>query len=162
MTEKKTKAISFAAYEKGAASTVSEVEKWEQINRVLSPEAIGLLNRQVAMSKAIEGYKKAAFHAKNIETFPSSNETTFDGTIPYNVIHGVIGIAGEAGEVLELVLQAREDGRQVDLEELKNELGDVLWYLTLAANGAGFTLEEIARYNNEKLAKRALERDFKS
>lgn len=162
MTEKKTKAISFATYEKGAASTVSEVEKWDQVNRVLSPEAIGLFTRQVAMSKSIEGYKKAAFHGKNIDTFPTSNGTTFDGTIPYNTVHGIIGVAGESGEVLELLVQAQEEGRPIDVEELKNELGDVLWYLTLAASGVGLTLEEIARYNNEKLAKRALERDYKS
>jgi len=39
---------------------------------------------------------------------------------------------------------------------LKDELGDVLWYISACADELGITLDEIAEYNVEKLAKRHL------
>jgi hypothetical protein len=38
--------------------------------------------------------------------------------------------------------------------KLKDELGDVLWYISACADELGLTLTEIAEYNVEKLAKR--------
>ena len=37
---------------------------------------------------------------------------------------------------------------------LKDELGDVLWYLAEAATAAGLNLEDIASHNVDKLIKR--------
>jgi NTP pyrophosphatase (non-canonical NTP hydrolase) len=38
--------------------------------------------------------------------------------------------------------------------KLKDELGDVLWYISACADELDLTLREIAEYNVEKLAKR--------
>ena len=50
-----------------------------------------------------------------------------------------------------------EDG-QVDTDhatpEIMEELGDVLWYISACADELGLTLQEIAEYNVNKLAKR--------
>jgi NTP pyrophosphatase (non-canonical NTP hydrolase) len=64
-----------------------------------------------------------------------------------------LGLAGETGEVCELLKKYIRDG-VLDEESLAKELGDVLAYLTLIANSFGFTLEEIAKINLSKLAKR--------
>jgi NTP pyrophosphatase (non-canonical NTP hydrolase) len=70
----------------------------------------------------------------------------------------VLGITGEAGEVVEKwkKIIAYREGVLTDEDklELKKELGDVLWYLALFAESLGLSLEEIAELNLEKLASR--------
>ena len=148
--------LSFAEYEANAASTVTATEKWDQINRVVTPELTGILRRQVTLSRSVENYKKAGFHGKNLNTFPEVNRPAYalEGNINYQLLHGIIGVAGESGETIEVLLDAIEKGEPVDLERLAEELGDLLWYMSRAAEGAGTTLEEIARKNNTKLAER--------
>lgn len=63
------------------------------------------------------------------------------------------GLAGETGETIELLKKHVRDG-QIDLKNLKLELGDILYYLTRVALKYGFTLENIMDANKEKLDKR--------
>lgn len=70
-----------------------------------------------------------------------------------NVVHAV-GLAGETGEVMELLKKAWRDGHVVDPMNLKKELGDVLWYISNIASDYGLTLEEIASHNIVKLTSR--------
>lgn len=65
-----------------------------------------------------------------------------------------LGLAGEAGEVADLLKKKMGHGHPLDLDKLTSELGDVLWYVTALAECAGLTLDEIARYNVAKLRKR--------
>lgn len=65
-----------------------------------------------------------------------------------------LGLGGESGEVLELIKKYAFHGHAIQSDEIKNELGDVLWYLSNIANLVGLTLEEIATANIEKLRKR--------
>ncbi|MCS1393998.1 nucleoside triphosphate pyrophosphohydrolase family protein [Lysinibacillus boronitolerans] len=65
-----------------------------------------------------------------------------------------LGIAGEAGEVADLIKKAMFHGHVIDQVEVKKELGDVMWYLANIARLAGLSLDEIAEANIEKLKKR--------
>ncbi len=71
-----------------------------------------------------------------------------------------LGLAGETGEVLEIIKKMiRDKGgvfetTQEDREKLKKELGDVLWYLSAVAYYNDIELEDIAKTNLEKLASR--------
>ena len=65
-----------------------------------------------------------------------------------------LGIAGEAGEVADYVKKVVGHRHPLDREKMAKELGDVLWYLTILAQRFGFSLEEVARLNVEKLRKR--------
>lgn len=65
-----------------------------------------------------------------------------------------LGLAGEAGEVVELIKKHVHHGRGLDREKLLKELGDVLWYLTLATRLGGFTLSEVMDANIAKLRAR--------
>lgn len=67
---------------------------------------------------------------------------------------GALGVAGEAGEVADLVKKTVMQGHAWDAKKMKFELGDVLWHLVLLAKRCGFTLQEIAQSNIEKLAVR--------
>lgn len=65
-----------------------------------------------------------------------------------------MGLAGEAGEVAELVKKGIYHQKGIDRETLKNELGDVLWYLSGLAHQHGITLDEIMQHNISKLEAR--------
>ena len=47
--------------------------------------------------------------------------------------NGVMGLCGEAGEAIDLVKKHLYHGHPLDREALIKELGDIAWYLVLAA-----------------------------
>lgn len=75
-----------------------------------------------------------------------------------NLEYPTLGLAGEAGEVANIVKKIQRDHSGVINDEirtkLKDELGDVLWYISACADELGLTLAEIAEFNVDKLAKR--------
>ncbi len=75
-----------------------------------------------------------------------------------NLEYPTLGLAGEAGEVANIVKKIQRDfGGKITDEiraKLKDELGDVLWYIAACADELNLTLVEIAEFNVEKLAKR--------
>ncbi len=84
---------------------------------------------------------------------------------PNFFIHGLIGAATEAGELLELLTGQSEKFNPLE------EVGDILWYLNLALTSIGATFEEAMAANIAKLAtrypekfttERALNRDLEA
>lgn len=75
-----------------------------------------------------------------------------------NLEYPTLGLAGEAGEVANIVKKIQRDHKGEITKEirrkLKGELGDVLWYISACADELNLTLQEIAEFNVEKLAKR--------
>ena len=75
-----------------------------------------------------------------------------------DLLHWVLGINGEAGEVAEKVKKIIRDKNglisEEDKQELAKELGDVLWYLAVFAQYLGVPLDEIAQSNLDKLQSR--------
>jgi NTP pyrophosphatase (non-canonical NTP hydrolase) len=65
-----------------------------------------------------------------------------------------LGLAGEAGEVAEIIKKAIFHSHKIDQIRLLDELGDCLWYIATMASTAGFTLREVAEYNIHKLQAR--------
>ena len=70
------------------------------------------------------------------------------------LLNAVLGLSGEAGEVVDVVKKVIMHGRELDRDKLINELGDVRYYLELAAKALDVSMEEIERLNLEKLDKR--------
>jgi NTP pyrophosphatase (non-canonical NTP hydrolase) len=70
------------------------------------------------------------------------------------IFYPCLGLAGEVGEICEKVKKHVRDGRTLDTEDLKKELGDVLWYLSAVASDLGINLEDVATTNYEKLKSR--------
>lgn len=65
-----------------------------------------------------------------------------------------LGVAGEAGEVADLVKKHVGHGHALDRDKLAKELGDVLWYVAALAHDIGIDLSTVAALNIEKLRRR--------
>lgn len=70
------------------------------------------------------------------------------------LLNGAMGLNGEAGEVIDILKKYIFQGHDLDKEHIAKELGDCLWYIAIAAKGAGYTLDEIAEMNKAKLRSR--------
>lgn len=83
---------------------------------------------------------------------------------PNKIVYLALGINGEAGEIAEKVKKLIRDCgdgsgnvpeiTQEKREELKKELGDVLWYLSGIATALDMSLENVVITNIDKLASR--------
>lgn len=65
-----------------------------------------------------------------------------------------LGLAGEAGEVVDLIKKQVCHQHGIDADAIAKELGDVLWYIAAIASVLGLSLDEVADRNIEKLRKR--------
>lgn len=65
-----------------------------------------------------------------------------------------LGLAGETGEVVDHIKKALFQEHSIDADHLKEELGDILWYLVLAAHAVDVTLDEVIVQNIQKLQER--------
>ena len=69
------------------------------------------------------------------------------------MMYAGLGLAGEAGEVAEIIKKAYRD-EVLHSQDMLLELGDVLWYLSEIARANGFSMGEVAKANLKKLADR--------
>jgi len=65
-----------------------------------------------------------------------------------------LGLTGESGEVADIIKKAVFHGHTLDQEKIKQELGDILWYIAATATTLGFELSEIMEINIQKLKER--------
>ena len=88
-----------------------------------------------------------------------SGETARYPQVGSNPIYPTLGLCGEAGEVADKVKKVLRDREGVFdaavIEDLRLELGDVLWYVAQLATELELDLDEIAEANLAKLASRA-------
>lgn len=70
------------------------------------------------------------------------------------LLNGVLGLCGEAGEVADIVKKATFQGHELDKGHIVEELGDVAWYLAVAAHAIGYDLDTILQMNVDKLLAR--------
>lgn len=79
---------------------------------------------------------------------------------PQPIIYPTLGLTGEAGEVSDKVKKVLRDNNSIFTEdkktEIAKEIGDVLWYCATLSHDIGYTLEEIAQMNYDKLHSRQL------
>ena len=69
-------------------------------------------------------------------------------------LHAAVGISGEAGELLDAVKKNWVYNKELDSENVKEELGDLMFYITAMMLLQGITLDEVLEANVTKLEKR--------
>ena len=70
------------------------------------------------------------------------------------LLNGVLGMSGEAGECSDIVKKHIFQGHNLDEAHIAKELGDVAWYLAIAAHSIGYGLDDIFQMNVDKLMAR--------
>ena len=70
------------------------------------------------------------------------------------LLHGVLGISGESGELLDSVKKTIIYGKELDLTNIKEEVGDILWYISLILSAIDSSFDEVMQLNQDKLNKR--------
>lgn len=73
------------------------------------------------------------------------------------IMYAGLGLAGEAGEVAENIKKSWRNQMRVTENrrvKIKDELGDVLWYVAQLSSELGLSLDEIAKDNLDKLLAR--------
>ena len=94
-------------------------------------------------------FKKYQDLAQSVAIYPNKG---------INLTYPVIGLSGEAGEVAEKFKKVLRDNNGEITQEIGKsialELGDCLWYISDIAFELGYSIEEIAIMNIEKLFSR--------
>lgn len=76
----------------------------------------------------------------------------------FKLLHAVLGLVGEAGEVAEKFKKMYRDKGGLMNEafkaDIRKECGDVLWYISDVCTQVGLSLDDVACYNIEKLESR--------
>lgn len=87
-------------------------------------------------------YQKAAARTMNPALYPEQQAN-----------HALHGMTSEVGEIHSLY-QKSYQGHDVDCIHLKKELGDLLWFIAEYCTAMGWTLEDVAQTNIDKLLAR--------
>lgn len=67
------------------------------------------------------------------------------------LVWNAVGLTGEAGEVADVVKKTVFHRHPLDLEKLKKEIGDVLWYAAGLCSTLGISLSDVMQTNIDKL-----------
>lgn len=107
------------------------------------------------MVERLTGYTKMNFNEYQEKAF----ETALYPKIGSNIYYPTMGLSGEAGEIANKVKKVMRDrgGRLTDAirEDLAQEIGDCLWYLSALSSELQLWMGDIATANIEKLTDRA-------
>ena len=89
--------------------------------------------------------------------FDEYQKTSFDFALSSakNSQYLFAGLAGEAGELCSLYAKSVRDGlSDTFTDNVKKELGDVLWFVAVIAHYHGLSLQDVAQANVDKLQSR--------
>lgn len=68
------------------------------------------------------------------------------------LVHSVMGLAGESGELLDKVKKCLfKPGYELTPEDFRDEVGDILYYLAVLTSLMGLTFEDLSVMNRAKL-----------
>lgn len=67
------------------------------------------------------------------------------------LIHSQLGVSSESGELADAIKKFIIYGKELDIENIKEEYGDLLWYINIGLTSIGYTMEECMQANIDKL-----------
>ncbi len=70
------------------------------------------------------------------------------------ILHGTIGVCTEAAELLDAIKKALFYGKELDMVNIHEEIGDILFYLFLVIKASGGDFNAILERNVAKLEAR--------
>lgn len=105
--------------------------------------------------RAIDGIKKALVYGRELpddnvlRDSPPIAQSNF-GEVPEAILHGVVGIISEAGELADFLLAVIYGRDDFDVANLREEMGDIEWYQARIAKELG---DDFATWQKANIAK---------
>jgi NTP pyrophosphatase (non-canonical NTP hydrolase) len=141
-----------------------------------APENVGIMEFSDALAVMIHAgqqmdkFKKALFRKRNREEsglppLPADDPTLAallgeDAAQFDDLFHGIVGIITETGEMAEVLYKFCVAAPQVDQTNVREEVGDVLWYMSRLVKWCETTFLTEMKRNVAKLRKRHGEAGF--
>lgn len=112
-------------------------------------------------AKVMNGIKKALVYGRELpedsplHNCPNISQATFND-VPVPILHGCVGVITEAGELADFLLAAIFGRDDIDIPNLREEMGDIQWYQARIARFLGDDFEGWQASNIAKLTERHL------
>ena len=97
----------------------------------------------------------------NTQSIPQLNQyqvaalrTAPVASLEHDLLHAAMGLVTESAELMDALKKRHAYGRPLDYTNLREEGGDLLWYIALLCRALDCTMEQVATMNIQKLAKR--------
>ena len=144
----------------------SKFKPGEKIAAEMTPHKAAALDFRsdvlVCHSEILDKVKKYAIYNKEVGKWydfvnPERADRFKDFTLTpqqAELLHAAIGLAGEAGELLDTVRKHVFDGQPMDRENVIEEIGDLGFFIEAFLQIIGVSREEIEQRNMAKLSKR--------
>jgi hypothetical protein len=116
------------------------------------------LGSAIRSAESMDQIKSALFYGKNFQELTEGPMT--EGPINHEIInpdllHSIIGLYTECGELLERVLlMGTRENHEADKQNIVEEFGDIEWFLSLGRQALDLKRETILIANDLKLTKR--------
>ena len=109
------------------------------LDELSSGSVMRTLKNFIHKGNELDLLKKATFYGgERIQKFNAQSSTdqasdylSLNSVVEPTIMHGILGIASEAVELVEALQKSLDSGEEIDLINLKEEIGDLLWYMTL-------------------------------
>ena len=102
-------------------------------------------------------WQKYAADAKALECTPreyKAGAARLNSLGPMRLLHATLGIASEAGELVDAVKKYVFYGAELDEVNLVEEIGDLQWYIATMLDELEVTMNEVLEKNIRKLLKK--------
>ncbi len=106
-----------------------------------------------ATGQDLDNQKRRLFYGKGDDLTGGHVEGFNIDKLNGNIVHAIYGLCTEAGEISEAFLKAASTG-EFDKVNLKEEAGDLLWYLAMLFRELDTDFEQVATTNINKLKAR--------
>lgn len=122
---------------------------------------LDLSKKDIFYGKELEGVADAkanalveAGKAEILDILQVAQNTILSSDKNVRILHSVLGMASEVGEIITCFMEAMSEGNELDVVNFKEELSDIQWYTSVGLDALDSSLEEVWHLNIEKLKKR--------
>lgn len=131
-----------------------------------------IISDYILVGSELDKIKKHMFYGKKTDYSPEAGEDSMhdaNNIVHEDIIHGILGVATESVELCEALSASLDCGLPVDAVNVKEEMGDIFWYLAILANRLDISFEDVqttvinklkARYPDKFTENDAVNRDL--
>lgn len=125
---------------------------------VITTELMGFVEH----GEFLDQIKRAIYYGKEYDfcswwikdSFIPPISSLLKDSTDYEKLHAILGIATESAELVDSLVSAEGVPSELDQTNVKEEIGDILWYIALLLRQYNWSFEEVMDLNIAKLRKR--------